>query len=257
MKPRFSTALLAAISMATAPVLAQECSKTSPAHTVALFELYTSEGCDSCPAADKFVSTLYKSGKFSPDQVLALALHVDYWDYIGWKDVYAKAQFSQRQRALAELAGSRNVYTPEVFIGAKELRNWRDGVPDAVKRINSQPAQAHITIRIDKLSEHTLSLRLQGKSAQSGKLHFALVEHSLLNKITAGENRGATLLHDYVVREWGEAIALTPLNSDSFARQIPLPGNAVRKNLALAAFIQSDKGTILQALSLPLCASLL
>ncbi|MCX7221200.1 MAG: hypothetical protein NTY70_20415 [Burkholderiales bacterium] len=84
-----------------------------------------------------------------------------------------------------------------------------------------------------------------------------MVEHSLLSKITAGENRGATLLHDYVVREWGEAIALTPLNSDSFARQIPLPSNAVRTNLALAAFIQSDKGTILQALSLPLCASLL
>ena len=121
MKQIFPALLLASAALVNAPLLAQECSKTSPAHTIALFELYTSEGCDSCPAADKFVSSLYKTGKFSPEQVLALSLHVDYWDYIGWKDVYAKAQFSQRQRGLAELVGSRNVYTPEVFIGAKEL----------------------------------------------------------------------------------------------------------------------------------------
>jgi hypothetical protein len=256
MKQIFPALLFVSIALATAGVAAQECSKTSPSHTIALLELYTSEGCDSCPAADKFVSSLYQGSKLSPDQVVPLSLHVDYWDYIGWKDVFSKAQFTRRQRQLAELAGSHNVYTPEVFIGGKELRNWRDGVPDAVKRINRQPAQANITIHIDKLSAQTVSLRLQGKSAQSGKMYFALVEQSLLSKIMAGENRGATLQHDYVVREWGDAIALSSLNNDTVARQMPVPGNAVRKNLALAAFIQSDKGDILQALSLPLCDSL-
>lgn len=236
--------------------MAQVCSKTSPAHTIALLELYTSEGCDSCPAADKFVSNLQKSTALNFDQVIPLSLHVDYWDYIGWKDVFAKPIFTQRQRNLAELAGSRSVYTPEVFIAGKEMRDWRGGAVNAVKRINSQAAQASIQISIDKLAENKLYFSVQGKSAQTGKLHFALVEQSLISKILAGENRGATLQHDYVAREWGDAIALSSGMQNTQSRQFTLPANAVRKNLSVVAFIQAEKGDVLQALSLPLCGAL-
>ena len=236
--------------------MAQVCSKTSPAHTIALLELYTSEGCDSCPAADKFVSNLHKSTALNSDQLIPLSLHVDYWDYIGWKDIFAKPGFTQRQRSLAELAGSRSVYTPEVFIAGKELRDWRGGVVNAVKRINSQAAQANIQISIDKLTENKLYFSVQGKSAQAAKLHFALVEQSLISKIMAGENRGATLQHDYVAREWGDAIALSAATQNTQSRQFNLPANAVRKNLSVVAFIQSEKGDVLQALSLPLCGAL-
>lgn len=237
--------------------MAQVCSKTSPAHTIALLELYTSEGCDSCPAADKFVSNLHKSTALNSDQVIPLSLHVDYWDYIGWKDVFAKPGFTQRQRNLAELAGSRSVYTPEVFIAGKELRDWRDGVVNAVKRINNQPAQASIQISIEKLAENKLYFSVQGKSMQTAKLHFSLVEQSLISKIMAGENRGATLQHDYVAREWGDAIALSAITSNIHSRQFNVPANASHKNLSVVAFIQSEKGEVLQALSLPLCAALL
>ncbi|MES2048432.1 MAG: DUF1223 domain-containing protein [Pseudomonadota bacterium] len=236
--------------------MAQVCSKTSPAHTIALLELYTSEGCDSCPAADKFVSSLHKATALTADQVIPLSLHVDYWDYIGWKDVFAKPGFTQRQRSLAELAGSRSVYTPEVFIAGKELRDWRGGVVNAVKRINSQAAQASIQISIDKLAENKLHFSLQGTSAHAAKLHFALVEQSLISKIMAGENRGATLQHDYVAREWGDVIALSAATSNTQSRLFNLPANAVRKNLSVVAFIQAEKGDVLQALSLPLCDAL-
>lgn len=240
--------------------MANICSKTSPAHTIALLELYTSEGCDSCPSADKFVSNLYtstdKTTALNSDQVIPLSLHVDYWDYIGWKDVFAKPEFTRRQRSLAELAGTRSVYTPEVFIAGKELRDWRGGVVNAVKHINSQTAQASIQISIEKLADNKLYFSLQGKSAQTGKLHFALVEQSLISKIMAGENRGATLQHDYVAREWGDAIALSAAMPITQSRQFNLSANAVRKNLSVVAFIQAEKGDVVQALSLPLCAAL-
>ena len=96
-----------------AGAIAQTCSKHSPAHTVALLELYTSEGCDSCPPADKFVSGLRGSGMTSA-QVVPLSLHVDYWDYIGWKDVFAKAAFTERQRWLSDQAGSRTIHAGTV-----------------------------------------------------------------------------------------------------------------------------------------------
>ena len=202
------------------------------------------------------MSNLRNSTALSTDQLIPLSLHVDYWDYIGWKDVFAKPGFTQRQRSLAELAGSRSVYTPEVFIAGKELRDWRGGVVNAVKRINSQAAQANIQISIDKLTENKLYFSVQGKSAQAAKLHFALVEQSLISKIMAGENRGATLQHDYVAREWGDAIALSAATQNTQSRQFNLPANAVRKNLSVVAFVQSEKGDVLQALSLPLCGAL-
>lgn len=232
------------------------CSKASPAHTVALLELYTSEGCDSCPAADKFVSNLRNSTALSTDQLIPLSLHVDYWDYIGWKDVFAKPVFTQRQHSLADLAGSRSVYTPEVFMAGKELRDWRGGIVNAVRRINSQPAQASIQISIDKLAGNQLYLTLQAKSASKAKLYFALVEQSLVSKIMAGENSGATLQHDYVAREWGDAISLSSESPNTQLRQLNLPLNAVHKNLSITAFVQSEKGDVLQALNLPLCVPL-
>ncbi len=247
--------LMLALVFATAmlPVAAQSCSKASPAHTVALLELYTSEGCDSCPPADKFVSALYKTSGLGADQVIPLSLHVDYWDYIGWKDMFAKPLFTERQRWLAEQVSSHTVYTPEVFVAGRELRDWRGGMAASVKRINSLPAQADIRITLDKAADNKLRVGLVGKSAQSGKLYFALVENSLVSNVQAGENRGVTLQHDYVAREWGEPVSLIRGTAENVSRQISLPANAAAKNLAVTAFVQSDKGEILQALTLPLC----
>lgn len=258
MKKFLAGTVLALFASAQMTAIAQTCSKASPAHTVALLELYTSEGCDSCPSADRFVSNLQQSSALTTDQVVPLSLHVDYWDYIGWKDVFAKPTFTTRQRTLAELAGSRSVYTPEIFLAGRELRNWRGGVVDAVRRINAIPAQASIQMSLNKTTGNQLSVNLQGKTAQNAQLHFALVEQNIISRVLAGENRGATLQHDYVVREWGDAINLSPsTKGESLVRQISIPNNANRKNLSVTAFIQSDRGEILQALNLPVCSSLL
>jgi hypothetical protein len=250
-----SLILLTSLALACASTAhaAEMCSKTSPAYTVALLELYTSEGCDSCPPADKTIRHLHQSTGLTMDQVIPLSLHVDYWDYLGWKDVFAKKTFTERQRSLADLAGARTVYTPEIFLAGKELRNWRNGIADDVKRTNQKPAIASLRIGIEKLADNKLYLNLQGNSKQAAKLHFALVEQALISKVQAGENRGATLQHDFVAREWGEAISLQAARTENYTAQLSIPANARRKNLSVLAFAQDQQGNILQALSLPLC----
>src|SRR4029079_9042142 len=108
-------AALALATPYTAPLQAGECKARSGAHTTALVELYTSEGCDSCPPADRWLAALASRGH-GPDRLVPIALHVDYWDYIGWKDPYAKALFSSRQRKLAQVMRAKIVYTPQVLL---------------------------------------------------------------------------------------------------------------------------------------------
>ncbi len=165
---RTAAAVAASAAAMAAPAnAAPACAGTSPAHTVALVELYTSEGCDSCPPADKFFSGLREDG-VAPEQAVLLSLHVDYWNYIGWKDIYSRAVFSERQRKLANLVGSRTIYTPEMFIGARELRSskWQGGVQETVKRVNAIPARADIAISALERFEHAY----RDRGAAGGRL---------------------------------------------------------------------------------------
>src|SRR5262245_15604831 len=109
------TLLLAALCVIAASAQALQCTAKSAAQTTALVELYTSEGCDSCPPADRWLSSLGAKG-YAPDRLVPIALHVDYWDYIGWKDPYAKAAHSARQRKMASLARAAAIYTPQVML---------------------------------------------------------------------------------------------------------------------------------------------
>jgi hypothetical protein len=246
---------------------AQTCSKQSPAYTVALLELYTSEGCDSCPQADRFVSGLRNlSARESPfgsltvDQVVPLSLHVDYWDYIGWKDSFGKPAFTQRQRWLSDIANSRTIYTPEIFVAGQELRNWHSGTAAAIQRINAKLARAEIGMVLGKAEGGNLSVEVSATAVQNGMLFVALYENDLATVVKAGENRGVTLKHDYVVRTWLGPFALSSQTKNKngkavLAQTLALPAGAMAKNLGVAAFVQTDKGEILQALALSLCGT--
>lgn len=264
----FLAALLTAPMLTPATVsFAQTCSKQSPAHKVALLELYTSEGCSSCPPADKFVSGMHLGGAgalapasvtgLSLDQVVPLSLHVDYWDYIGWKDSFAQHAFTERQRLLSQYAGSRTIYTPEVFVAGKELRDWYGDLPAAIKRVNAQPAQAQINIRLGKLIGGSVPVEVKANAAQGGKLYVALYQNNLVTEIKAGENRGATLKHDYVVRDW---VGPIPLLRDvkgggeaMLSKTFLVSSSTGMQHIGVAAFVQTDKGEVLQSLALPLC----
>ncbi|MES2130454.1 MAG: DUF1223 domain-containing protein [Pseudomonadota bacterium] len=234
------------------------CSGQSPAHSLALMELYTSEGCDSCPPADDYVRGLRASG-LGADQAVLLSLHVDYWNYIGWKDPFSRAAFTERQRWLTGLAGSRTVYTPELFVAGQELRGgvagWSRGIPALVKKINERPAQANIGISLGALAADGLPLIVKATAQAPGTLYVALVENKIAVNVTAGENRGHTLRHEFVVREWLPPQELGRDKAATLTRTVALPAGAVGKNLGVAAFVQSERGEVLQAFSLPVCGS--
>jgi len=144
-----------------------------------------------------------------------------------------------------------------MFVAGKELRNWQGGLPAAVKRANDRPAQADIHIDLGAVNGNNLPLDVQAKSAQGGQLFVALYENGLASEVKAGENQGVTLRHDYVVRDWIGPIAMSAATQGGAAhlqRALTLPAGAVSKNLGVAAFVQSDKGEVLQAVALPMCA---
>ncbi len=252
MRQLFFTLMLL-IAVQASSRAAEQCSKSSPAYKVALLELYSSQGCSSCPPADEFVRQLYQSTGLNSDQVIALALHVDYWDYIGWKDPYAKAAHAERQRFLSAVAGSHTIYTPEFFLNGREYRPSHADVRQSVKSTNLQAALANIHIDLGRIDHYQLPLRIKANASQPALLFIALVESGLSNRVSAGENSGVLLRHDSVVRFWSAPVELAADSSISTNLKLSVPEVAVPKNLSVVAFVQNQQGQILQALSLPVC----
>ncbi|WP_298833237.1 thioredoxin family protein [uncultured Piscinibacter sp.] len=178
----------APLAMAQAPV----CSARSGDTVTPVIELYTSEGCSSCPPADRWLSTLQPG---APN--VALAFHVDYWDRLGWRDRFASPAFSRRQQAQRAVNGARVSYTPQVVVQGVDLPDWR-GIRLPVS--NSAKAQVDITISGDGGRFDAIVQARPGAPARLAAF-WAVSEDGHLSRVTAGENAGEKLAHDHVVRE--------------------------------------------------------
>jgi hypothetical protein len=241
------------------PAQAVQCSAASGERTAALVELYTSEGCDSCPPADRWLSSL-QSG-YTPQQVVPLSLHVDYWNYLGWNDPYAKHEFATRQRRLLDLKRARVVYTPQVIVQGDDFRRWSSlEFAASVKRINAMPARARLDIKLDSANARAFEVALGAQLLDMAQLkdsvaYLAAYENRLVSEVRAGENRGHTLRHDFVVREWEGPLAFDAGGKIALKRSLPLPPTAKPRDAGVAAFVQNrSTGDVLQALMLPPCA---
>ncbi|CAG4891604.1 hypothetical protein R54767_01159 [Paraburkholderia gardini] len=213
------------------------CTARSPAHRVALVELYSSEGCNSCPPADRWLSQ-WKGGGV-PESVVPLALHVDYWNSLGWTDRFSQHRFTERQQSLTDRAGGHTIYTPEVFVSGRELRSWsqRSSFESRVQDVTASPAQADVAIALAPLAtgaaaaldvDATFTARATGNDRLNA--YVAVYENNLSSQVRAGENSGATLHHERVVRQW---IGPVPL----------VAGHArIHQDVALSAF-DRDAGT--------------
>ena len=241
-----------------APVQGGQCAANSGPNTTALVELYTSEGCSSCPPAERWLSGLAAHGQV-PERLVPLALHVDYWDYIGWKDRYARREFSLRQRKLTQLQRVALVYTPQVMLQGQDFRGW--GTPafeQALAKINAQPARADIALEFLPSGPDTLSVRvraavLDAAKANEAGLYLAAYENRLQTRVEAGENRGRTLSHDHVVLEWQGPLAFSG-SRIADERALPLLPGAQRANSGVVAFVQNRRtAEVLQVLMLPSC----
>ncbi|MBA2689480.1 MAG: DUF1223 domain-containing protein [Burkholderiales bacterium] len=237
---------------------AGQCSKKSGSETAALLELYTSEGCNSCPPADKWVSNLAPAG-FKASQIVPLAFHVDYWDSIGWIDRFAIAEFSGRHRGLARANGSGTVYTPQIFVSGKDIRLALSNVKlnGTLKQINPAKSRADIALALDASKPDALILSASASLADPSddvQAYLAVYENKLFSNVKAGENRGVKLEHDYVVREFIGPLKFNHEGKLDVKQSVTLQSDWKLKDLGVAAFVQRrDSGETLQALQLPAC----
>lgn len=183
--------------------------KPDPApESFAVVELFTSQGCSSCPPADKVLSKLVDEYADSDTPVYALSFHVDYWNYLGWNDPYSDAAFSQRQRNYAGALQSR-VYTPQMVVnGSSEFVGSRESEARAAVRRAFQRSASVSVSATAKLRDQKLTVTLD-TDARRGVVSVALVERKLSNKVPRGENRNRTLHHDNVVRAFQQVQAGT------------------------------------------------
>ncbi|MFC0402933.1 DUF1223 domain-containing protein [Paraburkholderia rhizosphaerae] len=245
--------LISGIAVTAHAAPERACSVASPAHRVALVELYTSEGCDSCPPADNWLGQLNRERRH--DTVVPLALHVDYWDNADWRDRFAQPAFTARQKYLSSTAGSGVVYTPAIFVGGREVRGWSSAKSfnDRVQEVGAQPAPVDIRIGAAASSSGTIAFdaRIDARTPLPGDAfaYVAVYEDGLRSDVKGGENAGATLHHDRVTRNWlgpvpivGGHARITGTYAASTAKQ------------GVVAFVQRQStGEVLQAADLPQC----
>ena len=200
---RIALAVVASVSM-TAAFAANPaaCSARSGSTITPVVELYTSEGCNSCPPADRWLS------RIAPDaDAVALAFHVDYWDRLGWKDRFASAAHAARQSQQQASNGARFSYTPQVVVDGVDRKDWPD-----VRLPLKASAVSQVQVTLVREGER-FNARVEPAAGGPARLaaYWAVTESNHATSVKAGENEGVTLKHDFVVREYRPVAAWAAL----------------------------------------------
>ncbi len=235
--PDLRTALLALLLLPT-PALA-DWSCQSGEKQVALLELYTSQGCSSCPPADQWLSAL-KNRQDLWTAVVPVAWHVTYWDYLGWHDPFGHRGNDQRQRNMAAAAGAQ-VYTPGMFMNRDEFQRWRRLPPGGVQA----PQQAVGTLRADAEGNRVTISYLPGAelALKAPRAELVYLRSDRRTEVRAGENRGRQLHHDFVASTPNQvALKRTAAGWSGTIEKTPHP-DAV----AVALWVTDRDGGYLQA----------
>lgn len=189
-------AILALSGAASAQAVAEE---AGPAQAYpVVVELYTSQGCSSCPPADEFLAELA-----GHEGVIALALHVDYWDYIGWEDSFAQAAFTERQKSYARAVKSRMVYTPQMIIGGAE--RVEGNTPDAVVKLigKHKGVLSPVRLTVERRGEAVVIRAVaEPPLADGAEVQLVRYEPQAVVEIARGENAGRTVTYRNIVTEW-------------------------------------------------------
>lgn len=221
------------------------CAASSGPLITPVLELYTSEGCSSCPPADQWASTL--KGR----NIVVQAFHVGYWDYIGWVDRFAAPAYTARQRELAARNRLRSIYTPQVVLNGRDWPQW-GGDPSRIAG-KGEPARLALALRRleDNQFEATVAPAGAAGTAPAWAAYWTVTEHGHNSKVKTGENAGEFLKHDFVVRQYTPAG--TYPGADGAARKLGFrsiaatPGHERQVNLVV---FEPQSGKTLQALSL-------
>ena len=229
---------------------AGEVKVTSAPTITPVVELYTSEGCSSCPPADEWVSKLGDT-LTSEFHAVPLAFHVDYWNQLGWPDPFSDKAYTDRQREHAIQNRQRSIYTPEFLVSGKETRGTNK-VVKAIGSANQELARVMITYGVRSEGGMLVADMLINNPVEDAPLYLVVYENDIVRDIGAGENRGRTLHHDFVVRHW---MKVDTLSVGSYEKQhrVSVGEDWNQKNLGFAVVVlDPDNGATLQALRTPL-----
>jgi hypothetical protein len=233
--------------------LAKPAPASGPARRPVVVELFTSEGCSSCPPADELLSRLRKQGAENGVEIIPLGFHVDYWNYQGWQDRFSSSEYSKRQEAYARQLHTEGPYTPEMVVnGSQEfVGNDAARTASAITQAGAEAAPVQISF---KPQAGKLDISASSQSDGSGKVWLAITEDNLASHIAAGENTGRTLHHDAVVREFEQ---IGQLEGGAFTRTLAVNLHRDWKpaDLHIVVFVQDPQtGKITGAAEIPATA---
>ena len=242
-RPALAVALAGLAAFAPGARAGGSCMAKSPATVTPVVELYTSEGCSSCPPADRWMSKL----KTDPN-VVALAFHVDYWDRLGWKDRFSSAAFTERQSAQQAVNGARFSYTPQVVVDGQDRKDW----PSVATPIKERKA-APVELALARDGEHFKATVIAStKAPRRLAAYWAVTEQNHVTAVKAGENEGVTLHHDFVVREYRPVAAWSTAGDAlrSLTFDLAGAGDAAHPRQVNLVVVDADTGKPVQALKI-------
>lgn len=235
-----SVALVSTL-LAAGSALAQTCEVRSGPKPPAVVELYTSEGCSSCPPADRWLSTLK-----TQDQVLALSFHVNYWNHLGWRDPFATPETTARQYRLKDALRGKYVYTPQVVLNGRDHRDWHG---QRASSLAGLPAATAPALRLSRQGD-VVTAQIAAATGTEPRTelagYWAVLQDGLVSKVTRGENAGENLRHDHVVSLYQPVPPWAAVQGGS--ARLTLPAGATQR----VAFVVTNAGLTqpLQALVL-------
>jgi hypothetical protein len=221
---------------------------SKPARQVVVVELFTSEGCSSCPPADSLLKELSETQPVAGVQVLALEEHVDYWNQLGWADPFSSNQYSLRQSQYATFFKGSGVYTPQMVVdGAKEFvgsrgREARATIEEAARQIKTPIGLKEVTAARPGSTEIQIAIPASAvDGGKQGEVWLAVTESDLHSDVKAGENSGETLQHAPVVRELRKLQDFQTQDGASLQSSIELDKKWKRENVAIVVFLAEKR----------------
>ncbi|HEX7318373.1 MAG TPA: DUF1223 domain-containing protein [Pyrinomonadaceae bacterium] len=224
----------------------------APVRRAVVVELFTSEGCSSCPPADALLARLDKTQPVAGAEIIALALHVDYWNHLGWADPFSSRQFSERQGEYAAAFGSEQVYTPQMVVdGVKEFNGGNSSLAqEAIARAAREPKGEVLITRAASQAEGFVRVSAQVNNfpkptrGETADVLLAITESGLATDVGRGENSGRRLAHVGVVRSLKPLGGLPEEPGTTFKAEteVQVEKNWRRENLRAVVFAQ-ERGT--------------
>ena len=241
----------------------QDAKPSAPPASPVVVELFTSEGCSTCPPADALLAKLDAIGRVGNAEIVALEEHVDYWDDQGWRDPFSSHDWTTRQYAYADVLGNRNPYTPQMVVdGSEQFSGGR--AQQAVQSIAAAAERAKVPVTLAEATENKpgkedfsvqVGRLLPTPKGGTAEVWLAITETGLHSSVTRGENAGHELRHAAVVRSMRKIGEAKPDRDVSFSSEatVPIRKEWHRENLKAVAFVQEKNGLrILGAREIPL-----